>query len=82
MFRKSAVSSWFVLFCSSFSDSCSFGIFSLFFLLFTSSVFLLGLGSALVPSKLAGILTNDYCKYIRLATGKDAKGSYASSCVT
>ena len=55
---------------STFSDICSsFNFFSdpfsicllifLFFLLFLSSVSLLGWGSALVPSTLAGILIND-----------------------
>ena len=46
---------------SSFSDFCSsFDVFSLFFLSFMSSVFLLGWSSVLVSSKLAGILINCY----------------------
>ena len=43
--------------CSSFS---LFEVFSLFFLLFISSIFFLGWDSALVPSRLEGILINDY----------------------
>ena len=42
------------------------------FLIF-SSVFLLGWSSAPVPSKLAGILINDYYKYIQLATSEVLK---------
>ena len=56
--------------CSSFCDICSsFHALSLFFLLFVSSVFLLGWGSALVPSGLASILINDCCGGIQLAAG-------------
>ena len=56
--------------------------FPYFFLLFISSVFLLGLGSALMQSELAVILTNGYCRYIPLAAGRNTKGSCASSCLT
>ena len=55
--------------CSSFSDICYlFDVFSLFFLLFISSVFLLGWSSTLAPSKLVAILINNYYEYIQLAT--------------
>ena len=48
-----------------FLDICtSFSVSSLFFLLFISSVYLSGCSSALVPSKLVGILINDYCENI------------------
>ena len=61
-------------FFSSFSDICSsFDELALFFLLFISSVFLLGWSTALALSKLAGILINDYYKYIQLATSEVLK---------
>ena len=47
--------------------------FPYFFLLSISFVILLGWSSALVPSNLAGILINDYYKYIQLATSEVLK---------
>ena len=53
--------------CYSSLDICSlFEVSFLYFLLFMSPVFLLGWSSALVPSKLTGILINDYHKNIQL----------------
>ena len=51
----------------------SFDVFFLFYLLFIYSVFLFSWSSALVSSKLAGILINDYYIYIQLATGEVLK---------
>ena len=56
--------------CSSFFDICfSFNGFYLFFRLSISSAFLLDWGSALVPSRFAGISIKEYFYIVWLATG-------------
>lgn len=71
MVLKRTVSPWFVLPLLFFSDICSiFDVFSLLFLLFITSLFLLGWCSVQVPSNLASILINGFFYKIQLAERK------------